>query len=289
MGQVKIVTDTTCDLPQDIIQKYDIRLVPMSITLGDNTYKELIELPPEQFYDYLSSSPQRPTSAPPSRKDFSDAYTKLIQEADEVLSIHISKAWTPTPELANNMARFVMGAAKKQGKDMDITVIDSLNTSIGLGMIVIEAAQQAQAGKNKADIVAHITPVINNIKSVFMVDDISYLEKSGRIGKAVSTIGGFLKLKPILSIEGGETSAKGFPMGSESAYDKIIKVMGEAIPFGSSIKVGIAHAMGVDKIAAIKPKIQNNYNCVELYETYMGSAVGATVGPGSFGIEFYSA
>lgn len=289
MGQVKIVTDTTCDLPQDIIQKYDIRLVPISITLGDNTYKELIELPPEQFYDYLSSSPQRPTSAPPSRKDFSDVYTKLIQEADDVLSIHISKAWTPTPELATNMARFVMGAAKKQGKNLDITVIDSLNTSIGLGMIVIEAAQQAQAGKSKDEVIAHIMPIINNIKSVFMVDDISYLEKSGRIGKAVSTIGGFLRVKPILSIEGGETSAKGFPMGSESAYDKIIKVMGEAIPFGSNIKVGIAHAMGAEKVAAIKPKIQDKYNCAELYETYMGSAVGATVGPGSFGIEYYLA
>jgi len=167
--------------------------------------------------------------------------------------------------------------------------VDSLNASIGLGMIVLEAAQQAQAGKNKADIVTHITPIIQNIKSVFMVDDISYLEKSGRIGKAVSTIGGFLKLKPILSIEGGETSVKGFPMGSENAYEKVIKVMGEAIPFGSSIKVGIAHAMGADKVAAIKPKIQGKYNCVEFYETYMGGAVGATLGPGTFGIEYYEA
>ena len=289
MGQVKIVTDTTCDLPQDIIQQYDIRLVPMSITLGDDTYKEMLELSAEKFYDYLATSPQRPTSTPPSRKDFSDVYTKLIQEADEVLSIHISKAWTPTPELATNMARFVMGAAKKQGKNMDIVVIDSLNTSIGLGMIVIEAAQQAQAGKNKDEIVAHITPIIKNIRSVFMVDDISYLEKSGRIGKAVSTIGGFLRLKPILSIEGGETGVKGMPMGSENAYEKVIKVMGEAIPFGSTIKVGIAHAMGEDKVAVIVPKIREKYTCTELYETFMGSAVGATVGPGTFGIEYYAA
>lgn len=289
MGQVKIVTDTTCDLPQDIIKKYDIRLVPISITLGDSTYKEMMELTAEKFYDYLATSPQRPTSAPPSRKDFSDVYTKLIPEAEEVLSIHVAKSWSPTIDLASNMARFVMGAAKKQGKDMNITVVDSLNTSIGLGMIVIEAAEQAEAGKTKDEIIAHITPIINNIKSVFMVDDISYLEKSGRIGKAVSAIGGFLKIKPILSIEGGETGMKGMPMGSESAYDKVIKVMGEAIPFGSTLKVGIAHAVGADKVAVIKPKIQEKYNCVELYETSMGSAVGATLGPGTFGIEYYTA
>jgi fatty acid-binding protein DegV len=78
-------------------------------------------------------------------------------------------------------------------------------------------------------------------------------------------------------------------MGSESAYDKVIKVMGDAIPYGSSIKVGIAHAMGEDKVTAIKPKIQDKYNCVELYETFMGSAVGATLGPGTFGIEYYLA
>jgi DegV family protein with EDD domain len=289
MGQVKIVTDTTCDLPQDIIQKYDIRLVPISISLGDRTYKEMLELQPEQFYDYLSSSPQRPTSAPPSRKDFSDAYTKLLQETDQVLSIHISKSWTPTPELATNMARFVMGTAKKQGKNFDIEVIDSLNTSIGLGMIVVEAAEMARDGREKDEILAHITPIITNIKSVFMVDDISYLEKSGRIGKAVSAIGGFLKVKPILSIEGGETGAKGFPMGSESAYDKILKVMGDAIPHGSSIKVGVAHAMAQEKVDAIKPRIKEKYKCVEFYETFMGSAVGATLGPGSFGIEYYNA
>lgn len=289
MGQVKIVTDTTCDLPQDIIQQYDIRLVPVIITLGDTVYKEFFELTPEVFYDHLSTSPQRPSSAPPSRKDFSDVYTKLSQETDTVLSIHVTKAFSPTPDLATNMARFVAGTAKKQGNNLDVTIVDSLNTSIGLGMIVLEAAQLAQQGKGKDEILTHIDSIIKNIRSVFMVDDISYLEKSGRIGKAISTLGGFLRVKPILTIEGGETGVKGFPMGSESGYDKLIKVMGETIPFNSDIKVGIAHAMAPEKLMSIKPRIEEKYNCIEMYETYMGCGVGATVGPGSFGIEYYLA
>lgn len=289
MGQVKIVTDTTCDLPKDIIQQYDIRQVPVIITLGDNVYKEFFELTPEQFYEFLSSSPQRPNSAPPSRKDFSDVYTKLSQETDSIISIHMSGEFSPTPNLAKNMAQFAMGAAKKQGNNLDITVVDSLNTSIGQGMIVVEAALLAQEDKGKDEILSHIDSIIANIKSMFMVDDISYLEKSGRIGKAASSVAGFFKIKPILSIEGGVTSIKGIPVSNDSAYDKIVKTMGDIIPFGSSIKVGLAHANALDKAAALRPRIQEKYNCIEFYETYMGCGVGATVGPGSVGIEYYLA
>lgn len=289
MGQVKIVTDTTCDLPQDIVKQYDIRLVPTIVTIGDNVYKDTFELTAQQLYETLKTSPERPVTAPPGRKDFSDVYTKLSQETDTVISIHISDHLSQTYNLATNMARFATGAAKKQGNNLDITVVDSQSTCIGLGMIVVEAARLAEAGKGKDEILANITPIINNMKSLFMVDDISYLEKSGRIGKAVSVVGGFFKLKPIFSIEGGETSSKGFPMGGGNAVDKMIELMGEVIPFGSSIKLGMAHAMSPDKIEAIKPKILGNYNCVEVYETIIGSSVGATMGPGSFGYVYFAA
>lgn len=287
MGQVKIVTDTTCDLPQNIIKQYDIRLVPTVITIGDKVYKDTFELSAEQLYAALRSSGERPISGPPGRKDFSDVYTTLSKETDTVLSIHISAKFTQTPELALNMARFAMGTAKKQGNNLEITVVDSLSTSIGLGMIVIEAARLAQAGKGKDEIVAQITPIINNMKSLFMVDDISYLEKSGRTGRASAIIGGLLNLKPIFSIEGGETSVKGKPMGG-NAIDTLIKLMGEAVPYDSTIKLGIAHAMSPDKILAIKPRILEKYKCTEIYETIIGSSVGATMGPGSFGFVYYT-
>lgn len=288
MGQVKIVTDTTCDLPQEFVDKYDVRLVPTIITLGDKTYKEFFELSPKQFYEYLANAPQRPQSAPPSRKDFSDVYTKLSQETDTILSIHLSPAWSPTHDLAVNMARFAIGAAQKQGKNLDVAVINSKTTSTGMAMIVIEAAQLAQQGKTKDEIIAHITPIIENLKSLFMVDDISYLEKSGRIGKAVSSVGSFLKVKPILSIEGGETSIKGVPFSSESGYDKMVKLMGEAIPYNSRIKLGFGHAIAPDKIAAFRARIEGKYEFVEIYETFMGPAVGATLGPGTFGCVYYA-
>lgn len=287
MGQVKIVTDTTCDLPQELIQQYDIRLVPMVVTIGDKVYKETFELSPEQLYDTLKSSSDRPVTGPPGRKDFSDVYTKLSQETDTILSIHVSSNFSPTHDLATNMARFSMNAAKKQGHNLEITVVNSLTTCIGLGMIVLEAAQLAQAGKSKDEILGHINPIIKGMKSLFMVDDITYLEKSGRIGKAVAVIGSFLNLKPILSIEGGETSAKAQPRGG-SAYDKMLDLMEEAVPVGSAIKLGIAHAMAPDKVQTVKPKILEKYNCVEVYDTYMGSSVGAVVGPGSFGYVYYT-
>ena len=288
MGQVKIVTDTTCDLPQDIIKKYDIRLVPTVITVGDNVYRDTFDLPVEQFYDLLKTSPARPVSGPPGRKDFSDVYTTLSKETDSIISLHVSESWSPTLKLAENMARFSVNTAKKQGQALDISVIDSRATCIGLGIIVIEAAQMAQQGKSRDEILARITPIIQKMKSLFMVDDMSYLEKSGRIGRAGAMIGNLLRVKPIFSIEGGETSVKGRPMGAGSAFDKMIELMGEEIPYGSDIKLGIAHAMSPDKLEAVKPKIEAQYNCVEVYETLVGTSVGATMGPGSFGFVYYA-
>ncbi|MDY0091532.1 MAG: DegV family protein [Candidatus Vecturithrix sp.] len=289
MGQVKIVTDTTCDLPQDIIKQYDIRLVPTVITIGDKVYREAFEISVEQFYDMLRTSPDRPVSAPPGRKDFSDAYTHLSQETDSVLSIHVSANFSPTFTLATNMARFSMGAAQKQGKHFDITVVDSKSTCIGLGIIVIEAARLAQQGKKKEEILAYIDPIINNMKSLFMVDDMSYLEKSGRMGKARAMLGSFLNLKPILSIEGGETGVKATPRGGTGAYDKMIDLMKDVVSPGNTIKVGIAHAMAPEKVEIVKPKIEENYTCEEIYETSMGSSVGSVLGPGSFGYVYYIA
>jgi DegV family protein with EDD domain len=187
------------------------------------------------------------------------------------------------------MARFSMSVAQKQGQHLDIAVVDSKSTCIGLGSIVIEAARFAEQGKGKDEILAYITPIIENMKSLFMVDDMSYLEKSGRTGKAKAMIGSLLKLKPIFSIEGGETSVKGTPRGAASAFDRMIELMGEEIPFGSSIKVGIAHAMSPDKVETVKPKIEKNYTLVEVFETLIGSSVGATMGPGSFGYVYYNA
>ncbi|PID56667.1 hypothetical protein CSB45_10565 [candidate division KSB3 bacterium] len=288
MGQVKVVTDTTCDLPKEVLERYDIKLVPTFITIGDNVYRDTFDLEVEAFYELLKTSADRPVSGPPGRKDFSDIYTTLSSTTDSILSIHISQTWSQTMKLAENMARFSMNAAKKQGKNLDITVVDSKSTCIGLGSIVIEAARQAEAGKSKDEILAHITPIIENMKSLFMVDDMSYLEKSGRIGKAGAMIGNLLRVKPIFTIEGGETNVKGRPMGAGGAFDKMIELMGEVLPYGSSIKLGIAHAMSPDKVEAVKPQIEAKYNCVEIYETLVGTSVGATMGPGSFGFVYYT-
>ncbi len=289
MGQVKIVTDTTCDLPKDVIAQYDIRLIPTVITIGDKVYKDTVELPVDQFYELLKNSPDRPVSGPPGRKDFSDVYTTLGKETDSVVSIHVSSNLSPTFKLATNMARFSMSASQKQGQSLDIAVVDSKSTCIGLGIIVIEAARLAGEGKNKDEILAYITPIIESMKSLFMVDDMDYLEKSGRTGKAQAMLGSLLRLKPIFSIEGGETSVKGTPRGAAGAFDKMIELMGEEIPFGSSIKVGIAHAMSPDKVETVRPKIEEKYTLVEIVETVIGSSVGATMGPGSFGFVYYNA
>jgi DegV family protein with EDD domain len=288
MGQVKIVTDSTADLSKELIEAYDIRIVPTTISFEMKAYKDVVELTAEEFYQKLPQSARLPVTSPPSRKEFSTVYTELSQLTDTIISIHLSSKLSKTYELATSMAKFCMDAAKKQGKELTIEVVDSWMTSIGLGMIVIEAARLATAGKSKEEVLERVLVIIPQIKNLFIVDTMEYLQKSGRIGRAAAFIGGLLNRKPIFTIEQGEAAGKG-TVGGGKLLDRIIEFMSQEIPAGSKINLGIAHAMAEEKAHALQKQIETQFDCVEVYTSVMSSSVGATVGPGSLGVVYYPA
>jgi len=288
MGQVKIVTDTTADLSKELLETYDIKVIPTTISIEMKAYKDFVELSAEEFYEKLRQSDKPPITSPPSRKEFSTVYTELSQVTDTIISIHLSSKLSKTYELATNMAKYCTDLARKQGKDLTIEVVDSLNTSIALGMVVMEAAKLATAGKSKEEILDRVGTIIPQIKTLFVVETMEYLQKSGRIGRAAAFIGGLLNLKPILTIEHGEAGPKDRVRGGK-VFERIVEIMSQDIPAGSKINLGLAHAMDVEKIQAVQRLIESRFDCVEVYVSTMGSSVGATVGPGSFGIVYYPA
>lgn len=288
MGQVKIVTDTTADLSKELRETYDIKIVPTTISIDMKAYKDTVELSTEEFYQKMRESDKTPVTSPPSRKDFSTVYTELSQITDTILSIHLSSKLSKTYEVAVNMAKYCMDLVRKQGKNLTIEVVDSQNTSIALGMIVIEAAKLAAAGKSKKEILDHLEKLIPQVKTLFVVDTLEYLQRSGRIGRAAAFIGNLFNLKPIFSIEQGETTAKDKVRGGK-VFERLLELMKEEIPAGSKISLGFAHAMAEDKVRTMQQLVEAQYDCVDVYISVMGSSVGATVGPGSFGMVYYPA
>jgi DegV family protein with EDD domain len=194
---IKIVTDSTCDLPQSIIERYDITVVPLYINFADKSYRDGIDLSRREFYEKLPESPVQPTTSVPGIGAFMEAYQTLAASgADQIVSIHIAAKLSNTV----NVARLAAEAMD----DISITVIDSHQLTVGTGCQVLEAAQLAQQGTSVSDIVAAVQDMRPRLYTFAALDTLTYLRRSGRLSSFQAILGSMLNLKPLLSMSQNE-------------------------------------------------------------------------------------
>ncbi|MBN1579666.1 MAG: DegV family protein [Anaerolineae bacterium] len=194
---IKIVTDSTCDLPPSLIQQYDITVVPLYINFADKSYRDGVDLSRQQFYEKLPESPVQPTTSVPGIGAFMEAYQALIANgADQIVSIHIAAKLSNTV----NIARLAAEAMD----DVAITVIDSHQLTVGTGLQVLEAARLADEGKTVSDIVAAIQDTRPRLYTFAALDTLTYLRRSGRLSNFQAILGSLLDLKPLLSMNHNE-------------------------------------------------------------------------------------
>ena len=198
---IKIITDSTCDLPDDLIEKHEITVLPLYIHIGRRSYLDRIDMNRPDFYNGLPSFSTHPTTAAPSPAMFSEAYLKAeSQGADEILSIHISESLSAVPDVARIAAESFSSAA--------VTVFDSQQLSLGAGYIVLEAAKAAQEGKTVAEILPMLEALTRRTYVFAALDTLEYLKRSGRMHFALATIGSLLQLKPILKMNQGNPTSE---------------------------------------------------------------------------------
>ena len=172
---IKIVTDSTADLPQALAEELGITIVPLYVQFGHNTYRDRIDISEEEFYQRLLNDPIHPSTSQPTPQDFADVYNKLSKQADGIISIHISNKLSGTCNSA------------LQGKEIastecPIEVIDSEMVSMGLGLIAVKAATIASSGKDLQNVVEEVTQLIHKTRVWALFDTLKYLAKGGRIG-----------------------------------------------------------------------------------------------------------
>jgi DegV family protein with EDD domain len=196
---LRIVTDSTCDLPEEIIRELKIAVLPLNIHLGEKTYEDGVELSREEFYRQLPDCEPFPKTAAPSPEAFQQLYQRLADEgADEILSIHISEGLSATV----NQARI----AAEQFTRVPITVLDSSQLSLGTGFLVEKAAQLAAAGHTLDEILSMLREQMQRSYVFASLKTLEYLRRSGRMNSAVAHLGDFLKIKPLLHMHLGKTS-----------------------------------------------------------------------------------
>lgn len=270
---IAIVTDSTCDLPAELVQQMGIHVVPCTINFADHSYRDGVDITHDEFYRFLTTSPTLPTTSAPPIGEFLKVYGPLVEANTEVVSIHVSAKLSATLDSA-------LQAKSSLGNHNPISVVDSHNVSMGLGLLVLEAAQLAQAGAGSQDIVDQIN-ISHEKTSVFcMLDTLEYVRRGGRIGAAAAFLATTIGVKPIITLRDGETHPVSRPRTRKKAINKLVEVVEEQAPLKS---VCVIHSTSDQDAETLRLRL-TDLTQAEVISVRFGSVVGAHAGPGALGI-----
>ncbi|WP_026583594.1 DegV family protein [Bacillus sp. J33] len=278
MSKIKIVTDSTADLSSEIIDKYAIEVVPLTIHIEGNTYLDRVDITPSEFIRKMKEANELPKSSQPPAGAFVEVYDRFGEEGYDIISIHMTGGMSGTVRSAESAAG--MSSA-------NVTVVDSRYISKALAFQVLEAAKLAKEGKSVQEIVERLNTVRESSKLFVVVDTLENLVKGGRIGKGKAMIGSLLNIKPIASLEGGVYT----PVAKVRSHNQVAKYLAKQFAEdvkGKAIKgVGLVHAEGYELASKLKRLIEEMtaYDKVEIEETT--PIISTHTGPGAIGFMYY--
>ena len=283
---IALVTDSTCDLPAEIIEKYSIEIVPLTVHFEDDTYYDKIDLENEEFFSMMESAEELPTTSQPSVGLFIDKYQDLADKYDEIISIHISSALSGTVESAR--------LAAAQTEDIKVEIINSKSTTTGLGFLVLLAAKMIEAGKNIEDIKSTLEKEREKLTIYFTVSELTYLEKGGRIGKAQAFLGSIFNFNPILELSAatGEITPKEKIRGYKKTNQKMVELALEAAENSDNVNFAYIYGKNSDNYQQLKElfeaELQNQpkYD-YHILENKIGTVLSSHTGPLVYGIVIY--
>ncbi|WP_274650518.1 DegV family protein [Paenibacillus humicola] len=275
MSSVKIVTDSSSDIPKRMREQLGIELVPLKVTIGEDLYLDGVSDSGE-FYEKLKASPEPPRTSQPSPAEFSEVYGRILKQHPDasILSFHLASVLSGTCQSA------MLGASMLE-TDADITVVDSKSASYGFGAFVVKAAEMAAAGSAKEDILEAFEQFRLDRKLYFLVDTLEYLQKGGRIGKAAALLGTILNIKPILTLsEEGEVFPVDKVRGQKKAMARIVELLKR--DFGRDpVDMTVGWAYRSELALELAGLAQAELNVRTVRQTEIGAAIGTHAGPGT--------
>lgn len=277
---IKIVTDSTAYLPEATVRQHDIRVVPLYVHFGEKAFREGVELSNQEFYTRLKEAPELPTTSQPSAGEFHQVFKELLDAGHEIVTLTISSKLSGTWNSAM--------AAKEMLPEADITVIDSLSTSVGLHLMVETAVEAASAGATRQEIVEKVEAIKQRLQIFFVVDTLEYLAKGGRIGNAKAFLGTLLKVKPILVLQDGAIEPLEQVRSKRKAQARMLDLVGEYVDNrGPQARTAVTNALVPDEAEALKKEIVERLGCREPVMGELGPVIGTHTGPGVVGVAVY--
>ncbi len=279
---LSIITDSTCDIPDDLIEKYEIIVVSHLILWGESQYRDRIEITPLEFYERIEEAEVKPTTSQASVADFLNAIEQAREKgATEALILTVSSAMSG----AYNMAK---KAAEKAV--IPVHVIDSKGPTMSLGWQVLAAARARDEGMAIEAIIAHVKDVRNSLVQFVAMETLEYLQYGGRIGDAVKWVGNILKVKPLVSInhDSGRVEPVGLARTHTSLVNMLYNRFFDAIQEGHTLRIAVLHGNALAEAQKLAERIQEEFNPVELLINMTGPVLGINTGPGALALCGYA-
>ncbi len=277
---VAIITDSSCDLPSDDFIKKNIRMVPVLVIFGNNSYVDKVTITDREFYRMLEESPKPPTTSQPAPADFREAYQQAALNHREAVAIILSGAASGTLQAAARAAEMVKN-------DIKVRVIDSKNVTVGLGLIVREAAELAAAGASVEEIIQRAEWAVRNVRVFISVETMTHLVRGGRVSRFRGVLANLLNLKPILVMNAeGKPEAVAKTFGGRSGHLKLFEMVKEQAARRRNLRFMVAHARAPETAAFYADQIRRHFEAREIPIVSVSPALGAHAGPGAAGIAF---
>ena len=274
MKKIALVTDSTVDFTPELTKECEAHIIPLKLLFGDQEYLDGV-ISSEEFYKRLQEEKELPKTSQPSPEEFSVLYSRLLEEYQEVISIHISS------ELSGTLNSARLAAEKLKSK---IHLIDTKTISMGVAMIMMEASKYIKEGLESVHILEKLAKVRPNVEAIFTLNTLEFLQKGGRIGRVQGIMGQFFNIKPIIRVgDDGIYHTIGKARSQEKALNNMVESFKEMAKGRKCIRFGVAHGAALEAGLYLKEAMENAFEMPSTIFTQVGPVIGVHTGPGTIG------
>ena len=275
-SNVAIVVDSTAYIPPDLVEKYDLTVIPQILILGEEQYRDDVDIKPGEFYLKMQQSSDFPKTSQATIQDFKDVFEGLKDKAESILAIVISGELSGTLNSATQ--------AKAALPDLNIEIVDSRTIAMALGFIVLAAARAAENGKSLEEVAQVARDAIGKVGLIFAVNTLEFLHRGGRIGGARRFLGTALNIKPILHVEEGKVEALDQVRTRKKSLNFVLGEVAKHVEGHKNVRIASLHAASPDDAQFLLEAASERFNPIEAFTSEISPVVGAHAGPGTVGL-----
>lgn len=280
---VGVLTDTTASIPQSLIEELQIELVPYYVMLGMETKRDMIDVNPDDFAEYLRTAKTLPTTSNPSPGDYVTAIKHLAERCLEIVVLTMTSKGSG----AYQSCLAAVEMLKERMPELKVEVVDTFAVAMSQGWAAIETARAARSGLDLIGVAERARKVAQLSRMVMTADTLRYLYMGGRIGRAQHLVGSLLKIKPIIGMEDGVIVPLGTARTRSEVFARFAELITDRAGENGRIKVAFTHVAALDQVEVLREKICKQFRCEEILTSALSPALAVHSGPGTVGLSFY--